>query len=93
MKNRITTLDEVFFDNSKRMIGNSTRQIDSAIEHLFNGWIVMVRDHVDNGKCERCNRDLFNRIIMRLKYEHNLDSLIRSKKININTHDLELELL
>lgn len=86
------TLDGVEL-NLGRMRGNSTRQIDVAIYHLFNGFKVQVRDHWENGANGKANNDLFDRIIKRLQFEHNLDSLIKDKKIMFSKSKLTIALL
>ncbi len=50
-----------------RRMGNSTRIIDAAIQALFEGKIVAVRDHYAT---PRSNRHLMDNIIRRLRVEH-----------------------
>jgi len=70
MESKITTLDgDVLLTNMRRM-GNSTRQVDSAIQILFNGDTCVVMDHCSGGKDENSNWDLLGRIMKRLSLEH-----------------------
>jgi len=76
-----------------RQSGNTTRQIDFAIQILFEGHIVKVRDH---SGIRQANQDLFRRIMRRLEFEHNLtvrhpDSAI--KRLEIDHKNLEIEII
>jgi len=83
-----TAKDVLFF--WERRSGNTTRQIDHAIQIIFSGKICFVRDHYDTRQaCEY----QFNRILKRLSLEHNLESLISKKYIRIDKNRLEIELL
>ena len=64
-----------------------------AINHLFNGFKVVIMDHHMGGTNKKCNVDLFDRVIRRLQFEHRLDDLIKNKKIEINQHKLTIALL
>jgi len=84
---------EGFEDTYQRCSGNSTRQIDIAINLLFKGYKVEVKDHWERGTHRKANQDLFRRILNRLQFEHRLDSLIKEKKIKIDKDKLTVELL
>ena len=88
MKEIKTTFDDVKISDFRRC-GNSTRQINSAINHLFSGFKVVVLDHYMNGNNKQSNELLFNRILKRLQNEHNLNI---TNKVIINRTDLTIEL-
>lgn len=78
--------------------GNSTKQVNFAIQKLFEGYIVKVEDHASlelNFPITKAfaNAELFNRILFRLEIEHNLKQLILEDKIVIDTDKLEIELV
>jgi hypothetical protein len=50
--------------------GRTTRQVDFAIQELFKGHIVEVRDHWEDGNNKVANRMLLDKIIERLQNEH-----------------------
>lgn len=77
----------------QRRSGNSTRQIDMAINLLFKGSKLEVKDHWEYGSHRKANEDLFRRILKRLQFEHNLDLLIKENKIKIDKYKLTIELL
>lgn len=92
MKERKNTLNAPGLVN-ERIAGNSTKQIDYAIDCLFNGHIVEVKDHYELGNNRKTNSLLFRRILNRLKYEHGLDVLEKNKKIKIDGSNFTLELV
>jgi len=92
MKERKNTIDDVLL-NYMRRSGNTIRQIDAAIQLLYNGYIVEVKDHWENGKNKRANIGLFLSILKRLECEHNLNGLIEENKIRIDRNKCEIELL
>lgn len=55
-----------------RRVGNSTRQVDRAIQILFSGKVCVVRDHCQGGHHDGANRYLFDRILKRLNTEYDL---------------------
>lgn len=55
-----------------RRAGNTTRQIDHAIQLLFSGTIVHCTDHHEEGGSREMNRRLLELILNRLINEHNL---------------------
>lgn len=63
-----------------RRCGNSTRMCDHAIQQLFNGNIVHVQDHHQNGRHREANQHLFRMIMNRLTAEHPIDSLVKFDK-------------
>ena len=74
-----------------RASGNTTRQIDAAIQVLFDGKIIMVRDHFELGENRKINRILFDRILDRLSFEHFGGGLL-TDHLDINTHTLEISI-
>lgn len=82
-----STFDGVEIKSGRR-VGNSTRQINAAIEFLFDVdlYTVIVRDHYKNGSDTKANKYLLERIVQRLEVEHkiNIQKLIRDKKLIID---------
>lgn len=76
----ITTLEDIEFSTMRRC-GNTTRQIDIAIQKLFEGYKIIVIDHHDT---KNSNELLLQRILRRLESEHRLSELIKNNKIKIN---------
>jgi hypothetical protein len=72
---------------TNRCAGNSTRQADAAINLLFKGYIVEVRDHWENGNNKQANLSLLDKIITRLKFEH------RTGNINVDRRKLTIEIV
>lgn len=91
-KERRNTLDDVVLVYS-RMAGNTTRQVDKAIDLLFKGYIVEVRDHWEGGTFQRANKELFDRVMRRLYTEHNGKWLQENGKLRIDKQLLIIELL
>jgi hypothetical protein len=60
---------------SGRRVGNSTRQLNQAIEDLFEGFTLVVKDHYKAGECRTANLLLTNNIIARLKIEHDVNNI------------------
>lgn len=87
------TEDKIIFDTliGGRRVGNTTRQIDSAIQHLFRGEKILARNHHEYGQNRQANNLLFDKILKRLSYEHNLT--IENKGIKIDRLKLTIELL
>ena len=88
------TYDDVVITYARRS-GNTTRQIDQAIQLLFRGHAVKVIDH--HCKRERmgygnANRHLFDGILRRLQSEHNLQHLIDTDGIRMDIAKSEIEL-
>ena len=75
---------------SGRRMGNTTRQIDYAIQALFNGKRVGVYSHDKGGRYS--DRFLFYAILKRLENEHNLKYLISNGFISIDRSNYVLEL-
>jgi hypothetical protein len=65
-----STLDADSISSYIRRAGNTTRQIDYAIQELFKGKIVIVHDHYQAGEHRPMNEYLFRRILSRLQFEH-----------------------
>jgi len=76
-----------------RMTGNSTRQIDLAIQLFYTHQIVEIRDHYKWGESKRVNKFLFNRVIKRLYAEHRLKYLLKEKRVIIDYNNLSIELI
>jgi hypothetical protein len=85
-----SNIDEVYI-SSERRSGNSTRQVNRAIDLLYDGCIVMVMDHHGNGTVRQSNEYLFYKILKRLDCEHDLKSLIKNKSIIIDKQDLTIQ--
>lgn len=56
----------------ERAKGNTTRQVDEAIQLLFQGKEIKIEDHYQFGSSESANMNLFNRIAGRLYSEHGI---------------------
>jgi hypothetical protein len=91
MNTTIDTIASLDFSDRRRK-GNSTKQIDFAINVLFKGYEVKVLDHYENGTNRKANEDLFERILKRLSAEHRLDLLVKERKIKINQPHLTIKL-
>jgi hypothetical protein len=102
MKTKQSTLTSVELRPGRRN-GNTTRQIDRAIDIIFSpGEICKVLDHAESGMNKNANEDLFNRICKRLELEHKV-KIIERKYLEKNTfyvgyvsidkNKLEIELL
>jgi len=57
-------------DDYKRRSGKTTRQVDLAIQILFEDGIVEIKDHFENGTKKAANKMLFERIRNRLDFEY-----------------------
>lgn len=66
---RISTLDAKEYYIPVRRMGNTTRQVDFAIQKLFDGYVVKMEDHFENGKHRVANKFLFARVMERLERE------------------------
>lgn len=78
---------------SERRSGNTTRQVDHAINSLFKGDIVIVQDHHKTGKCNLSNKVLFQKVLNRLNNEHDIVIPSDQKYIEINKINLSLYLM
>ena len=76
-----------------RRSGNTTRQVDAAIDYLFSGYKVKVRDHHTFGANNKDDKVLFRKIIARLTYEHNLNLMLTAQSILIDEKNLTIELV
>ena len=76
-----------------RISGNSIRQVDFAIDKLYEGYRIKAEDHCQNGKDKKANRYLFDRIVKRLEFEHNLRHLFATDKIRLDKSNLEIEFI
>lgn len=74
-----------------RRAGNTTKQVNFAIEMLMQGYVIIVRDHFRNGEIHKSNRRLFDLIYQRLSIENNIDYLIKERFITFNTNHLTIE--
>lgn len=59
----------------KRADGNTTRQVDFAIQELFKGNRVLLQDHWEGGTHIRANKHLTDKLWDRLRFENYLDRL------------------
>ena len=87
---KINTLLCPDLDYFKRRAGNTTRQCNFAIEMIMAGYIVEVKDHFQNGENRLANNYLFNKIIDRLKLEHNYQYLIDNNILSYCKTNLEI---
>jgi hypothetical protein len=76
----------------RRRTGNTTRQVNYAVEQLFKGFVVQVKDHFQEGKNTAANQELFRRILKRLDIEQDVPQLILDGKLKIDFNKLELEI-
>jgi hypothetical protein len=91
-KKRKQSLLDAALDNKMlsmgRATGNSTRMIDLAIQMLFDGFVVEVRDHHEYGKSQRANENLYRRILSRFSAEHSGTPLeVDKQKFEISLKD------
>jgi hypothetical protein len=87
----ISTLDtykEII--NGGRQVGNSTRQIDMAIQVIFNGNECIVKDHHEMGNNRKANLNLYARILNRLSQEHQW--VFENKRIILDRNKLSIKL-
>ena len=84
------TTEELFsiaLESQHRQKGRTTRLVDNYIQELFNhnGEWVTIADHTDLPSEQKCHlrmtRQLFDKIIQRLKFEHNYE---KNDKITID---------
>lgn len=67
-----------------RRAGNTTRQVDLAIQLLFEGHCVTAKDHFKWGGFRQANERLFELIIRRLSWEHRgVEFEVDRKKLTI----------
>lgn len=90
MKKKIISTLEFDKKECGKATGNTTRQIDFAIDNLYKGNAVKVEDH---SELTSANKLLFDKIIKRLYFEHNLSYLEKTNKIKINKNKLTIEFL
>lgn len=72
-----------------RKNGNSTRQINFAIDNLFKGYRIKVLDHYLNGENKNANFDLLENIISRILIETDIDIY----KLDIDLNKCEIEII
>jgi hypothetical protein len=68
MEPTANTLEGVYIA-PERASGNTTRIINNAIELLFKGVRIEIKDHHENGNSDMANRILADRILKRLQCE------------------------
>jgi hypothetical protein len=90
MREKISTLDCPGIRIGERRCGNTTRQIDFAIQELFNGKIVFVRDHYGSNKEQ--NGHIMRRLIDRLLNDHNYTSKGLESDFIIDKDNFTIEL-
>lgn len=83
---KVSTIDESII-HSGRMVGNTSRQINLAIDMLFKRNTVIVRDHYEHGKNKEANKRLMSLIIKRLQTEYS------NTLFNIDKNTLEIKLI
>lgn len=68
--------------HSCKQCGNTTRQIDEAIQQLFQNKIIVCRDHYYK-KDYKLNLELYQKILKRLKNEHEsiYNKIIKNSKL------------
>jgi hypothetical protein len=64
-----STLNHEFFASGRRM-GNTTRQVNFAIDHIFNGGVIVCEDHHHGGAHVNANKRLHELVMRRLHLEH-----------------------
>lgn len=77
----------------RRQCGNTTRQVDFAIQKFFKGYVVHLRDHFQDGKNRRANERMLQLILQRLSREHQAIDLILADKLKIDLNKLTIELV
>lgn len=60
-------------EEAGRASGNTTRQVDFAVQQFFKYNLVIVQDHASDGENEMQNRLLLLKIERRLNEEHRMD--------------------
>jgi len=73
-----------------RADGNTTRQIDFAVQALFKGERVEVKDHWESGQNLAANRDLLSRIVARVNIENHVP--YRGYELVVDKKNLQLKL-
>lgn len=76
----VTTLNAEIRD--ARGCGNTTRQVNFAVDSLFKNYCVICLDHSHYGEDTRANQGLFERVLRRLKNEH--PGLVNSEYLGYN---------
>lgn len=71
-----------------RAVGNTTRQVNDAIDLLYAGYTVKAEDHYALGGDRNTNKLLLDRILKRLLFEHQVD--LNRVKIDVNKLTVEL---
>jgi hypothetical protein len=96
--NYISTLDCLDLNNI-RQSGNSTRQVDFAIQKLFSGCVVNIQEHYHKGHNSFSNEILLKRILKRIYAEHRNDELLiltikeNGKEIFLKFHEKDIEIM
>lgn len=73
--------------------GNTTRLVDHAMQLLFQGYRVVVRDHEEGGNSSVLNEQLYRLILRRLHAEHTYYLLERKVITHRTQSDIILEIL
>lgn len=79
-------MQDSLIETNGRMTGNSTRRIDFYIQKLFTEKEVKIQDHYPDKKADKY---LFNRVLNRLEFEHNLSK--RKEQFEINKLKLTIK--
>jgi hypothetical protein len=88
-----STLDGVEIKWNYRRCGNTTRQVDRAVQILFSGSICKVRDHHRMGEDTRMNMRLADLILRRMNNEGHLGGLATiGERVLLNKQNMTLEI-
>lgn len=88
---KLSTLqDEIIVPGRRK--GNTTRQVNLAIDSLFKGFEVYVTDHWEEGNRAIANSRLYKRILDRIREEHyNITEHLKVGKESLRLSDQILE--
>lgn len=76
-----------------RALGNTTRQVDFAIDQLFQGKEILVQDHYHLGTHKPGNDHLFDMIMKRIMLEHSKYLESRKKVVMAMKGNLTIKLI
>ena len=86
----VSTLETPGIIKNVRGVGNTTRQVNFAVEKLYEGYKVIVQDHYPRWDS---NKFLFARILSRLSAENQLELLVKNNRIEIDFVKFTIELV
>lgn len=84
------TLDGVTIKD-QRGCGNSTRQVDRAIQILFEDGEVLILDHHMNGHNSDMNEFLFEKVVRRITVEYR--NMVQQKRFVFNRGKSVIEII